>query len=211
MKVLAIDTTLAACAAAIRVDGETRTLCSEPMTRGHAERLAPMARDVMAEAGLAFSQLDRVVVTTGPGSFTGVRVGLAFARGLAVALRIPCIGVSTLEALALEAGAAGLRGAAIPAAGGLYAAVYRNGRPVRPPAFTPDAECAGLQALDATWRGPAAGLFGGVETGAPDIAALAAFGETLDPTLYPPDPTYLRAPDAKLPAARLAAVEPIRT
>jgi tRNA threonylcarbamoyladenosine biosynthesis protein TsaB len=211
MKVLAIDTTLAACAAAIRVDGETRTLCSEPMTRGHAERLAPMARDVMAEAGLAFSQLDRVVVTTGPGSFTGVRVGLAFARGLAVALRIPCIGVSSLEALALEAGADGLCGAAIPAAGGLYAAVYQDGRPVRTPALALDAELAALFELGASWRGPAAGLFGGIETAAPDIAALAAFGEGLDPAPNPPDPTYLRAPDAKLPTARIPMAEPSRS
>ena len=208
---MAIDTTLAACAVAIRVEGQTRAARSEPMTRGHAERLAPLARDVMASAEFAFSQIDRVVVTTGPGSFTGVRVGLAFARGLAVALHIPCIGVSSLEALALEAGADGLRGAAIPAAGGLYVAVYQNGRPVRAPALALDAEIAALEAMGASWRGPAAGAFGGVATEAPDIAALAAFGAALDPRAYPPDPTYLRAPDAKLPTARLPQAEPLRS
>ena len=85
MKILAVDTALGACSAAI-LDGET-TLAHrfEPMERGHAEALAPMVEAAMRDANLAFAELDRLAVTTGPGTFTGQRVGLAFMRGLRVA------------------------------------------------------------------------------------------------------------------------------
>ncbi len=101
MKVLAFDSSGAACSAAIR-DGEGRLLAYrfEALARGHAERLMPMLRDVMREAGLAFSGLDVVAVTTGPGSFTGIRVGLAAARGLALASGLPLLGVTAFEAVA---------------------------------------------------------------------------------------------------------------
>ena len=100
MILLALDTCLGACSAAIVDGAQVVASVSEPMTRGHQERLAPMARDLMAEGGLAFTRLDRIGVTIGPGSFTGLRVGLAFAKGLALALDRPCVGVGTLEALA---------------------------------------------------------------------------------------------------------------
>ena len=70
------------------------------MHRGHQERLAPLVAEAMAQAGAAFPDLDRIGVTVGPGSFTGLRVGLAFAKGLAIALGIPCVGVGVLDALA---------------------------------------------------------------------------------------------------------------
>lgn len=73
------------------------------MLRGHAEALAPMVQRVMKQAGMEFRSLQRVAVTTGPGTFTGQRVGLAFARALALALKIPAIGISTLEVMAAEA------------------------------------------------------------------------------------------------------------
>ncbi|MGH7024255.1 MAG: tRNA (adenosine(37)-N6)-threonylcarbamoyltransferase complex dimerization subunit type 1 TsaB, partial [Caulobacteraceae bacterium] len=111
MSLLAIDTCLAACQAAVISDGVALASLSEPMARGHQERLGPMVREAMDQAGLRFSELDRIAVTVGPGSFTGLRVGLAFAKGLALALDIPCTGVGTLAALA--AGAAGRRAAVI--------------------------------------------------------------------------------------------------
>src|SRR5690606_10356498 len=76
---------------------------TEAMTRGHQERLGGMVREAMASADWSFDQLERIAVTTGPGSFTGLRVGLAFAQGLGLALDRPVAGLSTLAALARDA------------------------------------------------------------------------------------------------------------
>src|SRR5271167_1177314 len=102
MRVLAIDTALAACSAAVldTEHGGIVAIESLPMTRGHAEALMPLVARVMDQAGLAFADLDRVAVTTGPGSFTGLRVGIAAARGIALAADKPAVGLSTLTAYA---------------------------------------------------------------------------------------------------------------
>ncbi|MBT7451557.1 MAG: tRNA (adenosine(37)-N6)-threonylcarbamoyltransferase complex dimerization subunit type 1 TsaB [Rhodospirillaceae bacterium] len=100
MKVLAIDTTTAACSAAVYEDGDVTGYRSEIIGRGHAELLMPMIETVMAEAGTGFDTMDGFAVTRGPGSFTGVRVGLATARGLALASARPLFGMTTLAALA---------------------------------------------------------------------------------------------------------------
>src|SRR6187431_3120844 len=101
MRVLAIDTALEACAAAV-LDTERGMVVSEslPMVRGHAEALMPLIGRVMKQAETAFSALDRIAVTTGPGSFTGLRVGIAAARGIALAATKPAFGLSTLSAYA---------------------------------------------------------------------------------------------------------------
>src|SRR5262249_53352148 len=98
---LAIDTALGACSAAI-LDTEHGIVAGEslPMLRGHAEALMPLLGRVAAEANVAFRDLDRVVVTTGPGSFTGLRVGIAAARGIALSMGKPAVGLSTLSAYA---------------------------------------------------------------------------------------------------------------
>src|ERR1700730_13774122 len=102
MRLLAIDTALAACSAAVFDTQQGRVIASAslPMLRGHAEALMPLIRRIMDEAGTAFRDLDRVVVTTGPGSFTGLRVGIAAARGIALAINKPAVGLSTLSAYA---------------------------------------------------------------------------------------------------------------
>src|SRR5271169_5212167 len=100
MKTLAVDTALGACSVAITSDGATLAHHWVPMPRGHAEALAPMVEQAMAESGLAFADLDRLAVTTGPGTFTGQRVGLAFMRGLRLALDRPLVGITTLAAMA---------------------------------------------------------------------------------------------------------------
>lgn len=99
-RLLAFDAAGASCSAAVMVGGRLAAHRFEAMRRGQAERLVPMIDAVLAEAGLAYGALDALAVTTGPGGFTGVRLGLATARGLALALERPLIGVSSFEALA---------------------------------------------------------------------------------------------------------------
>ena len=102
MLILAIDTALDACAAAL-LDTEAGKLIAQEaqaMKRGHAEALMPLIGRVIAASGIAFTDLGRIAVTTGPGSFTGLRVGLSAARGIALAANIPAVGVTTLAAYA---------------------------------------------------------------------------------------------------------------
>src|SRR5258708_35827499 len=103
MKILAVDTALGACSVALLDGNNVLAHIFEAMDRGHAERLAPMVEETMEKAGADFSALDRLGVTIGPGTFTGQRVGLAFMRGLRLALRLPLTGVTTLEAMATAA------------------------------------------------------------------------------------------------------------
>lgn len=103
IKLLAIDTACAACSAALWVDGVVVSSRLREMVRGQAEALMPMVAEVMREAEADFAALDLVAVTIGPGSFTGLRTGLAAARGLALARSLPLIGVTTTESIALAA------------------------------------------------------------------------------------------------------------
>src|SRR5512134_3936204 len=99
MRILAMDTSAGACSVALRDDrGVIERL--EEMQRGHAEALMPMIVSLMRAVGCEFRELGLVAVTVGPGAFTGLRVGLAAARGIALATDVPCIGVTTLEAIA---------------------------------------------------------------------------------------------------------------
>ncbi|WP_417317299.1 tRNA (adenosine(37)-N6)-threonylcarbamoyltransferase complex dimerization subunit type 1 TsaB [Emcibacter sp.] len=100
MNILAIDTALGACSAALLVDGDVVAGRFEERQRGHAERLLPMVEEVLEEAGLARSGLQGVACTRGPGTFTGVRIGLSAAKGLCLALDIPLAGFTSLEVVA---------------------------------------------------------------------------------------------------------------
>ena len=209
MIVLGLDTCLASCSVAVR-DGE-RVLAhaSEVMARGHQERLAPMAQAVMAKAGLAFPDLRRIGVTVGPGSFTGLRVGIAFAKGLASALAIPAVGIGTLEALA--AGTNGLAFAVIDARRGqVYAQAFEDGRALMAPDALPlESAAARLAEIGlgrpVTLIGSGAGLLAPLVPQARVLAAegadarqVARLAAEREPA--PLSPLYLRAPDAKLPA-----------
>jgi tRNA threonylcarbamoyladenosine biosynthesis protein TsaB len=207
--VLAIDTALNACSAAVAAGGAVLSARSEAMARGQAERLAPLVAEVVAAAGVGFGALDRVIVTTGPGSFTGVRVGLAFARSLGVALDRPCLGVSTLEALAFSDGRSSLRAACIQTPGALYVGAWRDGVAVLAPQAAERSEVVGLLAPlgHGVLVGPGAEAL--VAQGLAliprqcafaDPAALALRAADLAVEAYPANPTYLRSPGATAPA-----------
>ena len=188
MRVLVIDTALGLCSAgAFTVeDGVARPLGlrSEVMTKGHQERLGGLVRDAVAEAG-GFGVVDRIGVTAGPGSFTGLRVGLAFAQGLGAALDRPVVGISTLDALAASAGPLPASAALIDARRGqVYARFWRDGEAQGPAEalFADDVAGAAVFALE----GPA-----------PE--AIARLTAAADPAANPPRPLYLRAPDATPP------------
>jgi tRNA threonylcarbamoyladenosine biosynthesis protein TsaB len=107
MRILAFDCAGAGCGAAILDDGGVLAQRRIDGERGHARFLIPLLNETLADAGLGFSDIDRIAVTTGPGSFTGIRVALAAARGLALGLDIPVIGVTVFEALAAASVMAG--------------------------------------------------------------------------------------------------------
>ena len=214
MIILGLDTANGACSAAVVRDGVALAALSEPMTRGHQERLAPLVREVMVQAGVAFADLDRIGATVGPGSFTGLRVGLAFAKGLALALDKPCIGVGSLEALAASQPGPGLTAAVIDAKRGqVYLQLFDSGAALMAPDALP-VEIAAARIAE-LWRGgpvrlvgPGAGLLAGmapeiqiIERAAPDPLALCALAAA-KPADVPARPLYLRAPDAKLPGGR---------
>jgi tRNA threonylcarbamoyladenosine biosynthesis protein TsaB len=210
--VLAIDTCLTACSVAIVKGDDVLAEATEPMTRGHQERLALLTRDVMQTAGLDFCAIDRIGVTVGPGSFTGLRVGLAFAKGLALALDRPCVGVGSLEALAAGLGSDGLRAAAIDAGrGSIFLQVFEGETAIVAPDSleieTAAARLAELvQTRDLTLTGPGVALLSGAAPGAAIIAQSAPSPVIVAKMaarapITPPRPMYLRAPDAKPMAA----------
>jgi tRNA threonylcarbamoyladenosine biosynthesis protein TsaB len=209
MIVLGLDTCLASCSVAVLDDARVLAFEREVMARGHQERLAPMAREVMEKAGLAFDRLDRIAVTVGPGSFTGLRVGIAFAKGLALALDRPAVGIGTLEALAADVG--GLVFPAIDARRGqLYLQGFESGRALMAPdALTAETAAARIAELSLgrpfTLVGSGAALLSDISPDARTVPAegadarrVARLAQARDPA--PLKPLYLRAPDAKLPA-----------
>ena len=183
------------------------------MHRGHQERLATMLAEAMAEIGAAFSEIDRVAVTVGPGSFTGLRVGLAFAKGLAIAGGVPCLGVGVLEALAASSRSGGRVLAAIDAKRAqAYLQLFEEGRALSQPEAVLLADVpawldrhGGSQDLTIVGSGapllaetaPAARLLPLV---APDPVAIARLAAGRSAPAAPARPIYLRAPDARLPA-----------
>jgi tRNA threonylcarbamoyladenosine biosynthesis protein TsaB len=210
MIVLGIDTCLAACSVAASESGRVLAHETEAMARGHQERLAPMAERVMGEAALGFDRIERIGVTVGPGSFTGLRVGLAFAKGLGAALGVPVAGVGLLEALAAEAD--GVVFAAVDARRDqLYLQGFEDGRPLMAPDALEFGTAAARVAEIAAGRPLTL-----VGSGAPLLAAFAPAARILTPEgadarlvarlaaaqrqPAPARPLYLRAPDARLPA-----------
>lgn len=127
MNLLALETTTEACSVAL-VHGDQLLMRSELAPRRHTELVLPMAEALLAEAGLGRHALDAIAVGRGPGAFTGVRIGVAFAQGIALALDIPVVAVSSLAALALEADAddAAILAVIDARMGEIYAGSYRH-------------------------------------------------------------------------------------
>ncbi len=222
MRILAADTALGACSAAVVESGKMRAHAFQLMARGHAEALAPMVEVVMREAGIAFTSLDRLGVTTGPGTFTGQRVGLAFMRGLALTLKLPLVGITTLDAMAEAALARVDASVAVACADARRGEIYlgartRDGKTLIEPTLlalgTAASHLASLLPENETMvalAGTAFEIFApqlatrGIKSTdsfvrVPDavfVAKLAGFSEAPE---HPPRPLYLRAPDAKLP------------
>jgi tRNA threonylcarbamoyl adenosine modification protein YeaZ len=185
---LAIDTAAPRLQLAL-LDGAGVEQLVEDMAQGQAERLFPALGELLARTGRAYSELDRIAVTTGPGSFTGLRIGLSAARGLALALALPVVGVPSLLALSLAAPADRPAAVLLDARRGeaylqLFAA---PGNPAGPAMLLPMAA--------ARAQLPAAAAL--LETPFVDIARLARFAAGLDPAAFPPEAAYVRAPDAK--------------
>lgn len=225
MWLLALDTALDASAAAVAaVDAAgrvvTRAERTEMIGKGHAERLLSTIEAVLAEAGLGYGDLGRIGVTVGPGSFTGIRVGLAAARGFGLALGVPVVGVGTLDALAASTGPGSPLLVALDARRGeVYARLFdAEGRPVgaafaAPAAVAADLLPAGPVRLAGSGARLVAAEIGDgratIVSEAPvaPIGAVAALAARLDPVADPPKPLYVRPPDAKpQTAARVARV-----
>lgn len=220
MNILALETSMGACSAALlRGDGGARRLFArqETMERGQAEALMPMVAEVMAEAGLDFSELDRIAATTGPGSFTGMRIAIAAARGLALVTRAKLFGTDSLSVMAHVARESGvatdgqLAVAADARRGMLYIGLYDagGGKLQGPLLIAPDEAAALLPRELGVAAGSGAGLLAeaaerrGQRLAAklpelqPSAAALAEIALQSGETTSVLRPLYLRPPDAK--------------
>jgi tRNA threonylcarbamoyladenosine biosynthesis protein TsaB len=217
MRVLAIDTALAACSAAVLDTEYGGIVASEslPMLRGHAEALMPLLQRVMQQAGFGFANIDRIAVTTGPGSFTGLRVGIAAARGIALAAEKPAVGLSTLSAYAAPHIASDERFPVVAAIDARHNHVYLQvfapgGSLFTAPRLAPLREAVKAAAETSSFiTGSAAQLVAAGLTAddpvpvavdasaAPDIAWVARMGAVVPEEQAPLKPQYLRAPDAQ--------------
>jgi len=225
MRILALDTALPAVCACVLESGASEPLVTETLTmeRGHAEALLPLIERVMAQVEGGFASLDRIAVTVGPGSFTGIRVAISAARGFGVALDIPVVGVSTLAAFAapLVLGpkpASPKPSIIVSAIDARHGQVYlqacsQTGAILMAPTVLPLAEAieklppgplritgsaAPLLAI-AAWSSHRAAEVEGDIVATP-ILYVARLGMIADPAAAPPRPLYIKAPDVKPPS-----------
>jgi tRNA threonylcarbamoyl adenosine modification protein YeaZ len=217
MRVLAIDTALEACSAAVLDTERGAILAGEqlPMARGHAEALMPLIARVLDRAKTDFSEIDRIAVTTGPGSFTGLRVGISAARGIALASAKPAVGLSTLAAYAAPYIAADDTLPVVAAIDARHGHVYLQvfgpgGRTLVAPRITSIREAVrmasagaprvvgtGAKLLAAAWPAGERAPTSVDERRAPDVDWVARLGAAAAESATPPKPLYLRAPDAQ--------------
>jgi len=181
MTLLAIDTAGPRLQLALLRDGMVDTLV-EQMAQGQAERIFPAIDELLARNGTTYPDLTRIAVTTGPGSFTGLRIGLAAARGLGLALSIAVVGVPTLFAISLG-GPARAFGVSLDA---------KRGEAYVQSFSAPGLATDGARLVPISEASPDA-----ITDAQVPIEALARFASTADPSNFPPDPAYIRDADAK--------------
>lgn len=214
MAVLVIDTATRFCAACLFEAGADRVPAAieEEIGRGHAERLTGMVDEVMRKAGIGFAALAGIAVTIGPGSFTGIRVGVAAARGFALARDLPVTGVTTLETVAVQLGTeARPDGSFAVLIGGGRGQIFlqhfaADGAPLDAARAVPEADIAAHVRPGCTrLAGDAAGRAGlalpvAVDRPVGNIEAVARAARRFS---HPPSPLYLRDADARPQAGRV--------
>jgi tRNA threonylcarbamoyladenosine biosynthesis protein TsaB len=186
-----------------------------PMVRGHAEAIMPLIARVMDQAGIDFASLDRIAVTTGPGSFTGLRVGISAARGIALAAGKPAVGLSTLAGFAAPHIAQDDSSAVVAAIDARHEHVYLQvfgpgGKTVVAPRIAPLREAvraatasparivgSGAELIVALWPNNEPPPVLVEQLDAPDVGWIARLGAAAAEGQAPPKPLYLRAPDAQ--------------
>ena len=213
MILLAIDTASAFCAACVYdgTAGKELGRAVLELGKGHAEHLMGVVDEAMRQGGVAFHGLGRIAVAVGPGSFTGVRVGVSAARGFALALKVPAVGVTTLEAIAAEAresaGARKIMAALDGGRGEVHLAVYDEVGALRfgPVATTLQGAAAIAREHSPLLVGSAAAMVAGEARAGLDVGAAAATADigvyarlgAAKPVGDKPKPLYLREADAK--------------
>ena len=194
MIVLGLDTTGAHCSACLINDQTVLAHSSEKIGRGHAERLAPMVADLFKAATISPDQIDRVAVCVGPGSFTGLRVALSFAKGFALPRGLPIVGLDALAVTFLMQGSSSERAIIYQDVkrGQIISQTYEVDKPL--PTSGPD-----LGTMEELRRKAAAMTLPLIEADVVDVRVMAKAAAALDAADYPADPLYARPPDAKLP------------
>jgi len=210
MMILALDTAGTGCFACVfdSESGRALSVAGDDIGRGHAERLMAFVDEALAAAGKALDDIDRIAVTIGPGSFTGIRVGVAAARGFALALGRPAVGVSTLEVLASLACAQHPGEPVLVLMDAKRDELYgqsfdETGAPASEPMLISIADARSrFGQFSGKITGSGAALFSGGQTEPSgrdrfDIVTVARLGAAADPAAGKPAPLYLRGVDAK--------------
>jgi tRNA threonylcarbamoyl adenosine modification protein YeaZ len=195
MRVLGLDTTGGYCSAALCDEAKVLAYKSENIGRGHAERLAPMVAEILAEANLAAKDVDKIAVCTGPGSFTGLRVALAFAKGFALPCKLSVVGIDALGVNYFMHQPEGLS----------YTVVFRDIRrneimfgtySGEKPLFAYHPTVGSMKDVQAEAKSLQLDIIEAVHV---DTRILAWLAIDANPRNYPASPLYSRGPDAKLP------------
>ncbi|MBS0536491.1 MAG: tRNA (adenosine(37)-N6)-threonylcarbamoyltransferase complex dimerization subunit type 1 TsaB [Proteobacteria bacterium] len=219
MRILAIDTALEACSVAL-LDADTVVAEeSQVMARGHAEALMPMLARLRERAAFYFNVIDRIAVTVGPGSFTGLRVGIAAARGIGLATGKPVVGITTLEALAAPLIADDASSPVVSVIDARHGHVYlqafgTDGDDIVSPRVASIAQALELivslrprlvgnatSPLAAAWPAGEAAPAAIHQQAAPVIEWVGRLGQLAEADTAPPKPFYLKAADAQPAAA----------